>query len=329
MRINEIVGHSDKIEHMIKAHNRGRLAHAYIFHGPGGIGKKAVAMALIKYIFCENSSYKDINKDSCSLCASCRKLESGNHPDLILVKPERSVIKIGMIRELQKKLHYGKYEAKLRFCIIDDAENLRKEAANALLKTLEEPSDDVIIILVTSKLNILLPTIISRCQKLRFNPLGMDVIKSELIRRHALKDDEADVISAFLQGSFAKMVSEDLNEIIQLRRRLVDKVKEVSLNNIADIVNFSSEIGGEDKETLVGAVEVIKTFYRDAVMIKNGIRDNLINRDIKSDINKIALETTCDGLFNKINIMNQIQGLLMANVNKKLAIESMLIKLCA
>ena len=125
------------------------------------------------------------------------------------------------------------------------------------------------------------------------------------------------------------MASEDLNEIIQLRRRLVDKVKEVSLNNIADIVDFSSEIGGEDKETLVGAVEVIKTFYRDAVMIKNGISDNLINRDIKSDINKIALETTCDGLFNKINIMNQIQDLLMANVNKKLAIESMLIKLCA
>ena len=329
MNIKDIVGHKDKVEHLLKAYKLGKLAHAYIFLGPQGIGKKSSALAFIKYVFCEDISYKESNGDSCSVCAECRKVSAGNHPDLIMLEPERSSIKIDMIRELKNNLHYGKYDANLRFCIINDAENLRLEAANALLKTLEEPAKDVIIILVTSKVNMLLPTIISRCQKVRFNPLTKDEIKSALISIHGLDDDRADVVSGFLQGAFPKTDKESLDKIIDLRSNLLKKIKEISINNFSGIVNLSEEVGEEEKEQLVDIIEIIKTFYRDAALIKSGISDDIINKDVMYDIRKIASNQTNDELYLKINIMNQMQGLLMANVNKRLAMESMLIELCA
>jgi DNA polymerase-3 subunit delta' len=329
MKLKDIIGHDDKIELMIKAYRQNRLAHAYLFHGPAGIGKKAVALSVIKYIFCENEPYKEEHLDSCSSCASCRKLESDNHPDLIMVEPENSYIKIGVIRELRKKLTFGKYDAKFKFCIINDAECMRAEPANALLKTLEEPSGDVVIILITSKVNMLLPTIISRCQKLRFNPLKNSDIKGELVSRYDLKSDEADIVSSFLQGSFLKLDSTDLNEMVKLRRRLIKKIKEASINNIAGIVDFSSECGKEDKELLVETIEMIKTFYRDAAILKSSAEEQLINKDIIGDIKSIASSMTADELFIKINILSRMQGLLMANVNKRLVMESMMIELCA
>jgi DNA polymerase-3 subunit delta' len=330
MKINEIIGHNEQLEQIIRAYKKDRLAHAYLFYGPDGIGKKTAAMALTKYIFCENTTLGgNESEDSCSYCASCRKIEASNHPDLILIRPERSVIKIDMVRALQKKLRYGKYDAKYKICLIDEAEKMRVEAANALLKTLEEPAADVIIILVTSKVNMLLPTIVSRCQKIRFNPLKTGEIKKELISRHSLTSDEADIISMFLQGSFAKLDTADFNEIIELRRRLVKKITALSLNNVSDIIGFCSEIGKTDKELLVETVEIIKTFYADAAMLKNSIKDNFVNKDIIADISALASNMTQDEIFEKINIMNQIQSSLMANVNKKLAIESMLIKLSA
>ncbi len=329
MKIDDIVGHNEQIEQMINAYRSDRLAHAYLFYGPDEIGKKTVAKAFAQYVFCENSSGSSGNAgDSCSFCAPCRKIQAGNHPDMLIISPEKSVIKIDMIRDLQRKLQYGKYEAKFKFCIIDETEKLRVEAANALLKTLEEPARDTVIILVTSKINMLLPTIVSRCQKLRFNPLKDADITGELIRRYALGGDEAQVISAFLQGSFAKIEYSDFSKIIQLRRELVKRVKEASLNNLAGIISFSNELSGSDKELLVQTIEIIKTFYRDAAMLQTGLKDDLINKDIVKDIMRISSRLTKDELFEKINIMNQIQSSVMANVNKRLAVESMMIELC-
>lgn len=329
MKISEIIGHSEKIEKMMKAYESGRLAHAYIFHGPNGIGKRSAALAFIKYVFCEDSAYKEAHRDPCSACASCRKVESSNHADLITIEPENSFIKIGMVRELTKKLRFGKYDALYRFVIIDDAECMNIESANALLKTLEEPAKDVVIILVTSKVKMLIPTIISRCQKVRFNPIAEENIKSALKARHGLSDEEAEVIAMFMQGSFSKIETSDISEMIELRHDLVRKIKDISLNNFSGIIGFSSDIGREDKTLLVETIELIKTFYRDAVIIRNGVDERLINIDIKREIEKIAFSMTLDELFEKINIMNHMQGLLMANVNKKLLIESMLIELCA
>lgn len=336
MKLSDIIGHNEQVEHLIKAYRSDRLAHAYLFYGPDGIGKKSVARALAQYIFCENKDLpaesgqkRDHDSDSCSHCAPCRKISADNHPDLIAILPEKSVIKIDMIRELQHKLNFGKYDAKYKFCIIDEADKIRVEAANALLKTLEEPAKDTVIILVTAKINTLLPTIISRCQKVRFNPISVGEIKGELIRRYAVDSDEAEIIAAFSQGSFAKISLDNFSDIIELRRSLVKKIKEVSLSNLSGIINYSSEISNSDKEYLVETIEIIKTFYRDASMIKSGMTDYLINKDIVNDINRIALSMTHSELFEKVNIMSQIQSSLMANVNKKLALESMLIELCA
>ncbi len=325
MKLNDIIGHNEQVEHMVKAFRSGRLAHAYLFYGPDGIGKKSAALALTNFVFCENNADGD---DSCGYCAACRKLEADNHPDLITVRPDKSWIKIDMVRELQKKLHFGKYDADFKFCIIDDADRMRVEAANALLKTLEEPSANTIIILVTSKVNMLLPTIVSRCQKVRFNPLTTGEVKGELIRRYALGNEDADIISTFLQGSFAKLTTDDFSTIIELRQKLAKQVRDISLNNLSGIIKFSADLASSDKDLLVETVEIIKTFYRDAAMLKSGV-DDLINKDIRDEIQKMAQAVTLDELFEKINIMNQIQRSIMGNVNKKLAMESMLIELSA
>ena len=181
MAFNQIFGQEKPKQIIKKAVQGNNLAHTYLFYGQESIGKKKVAIELAKSLNCISS----IKGDPCDKCISCQKIESRIHPDFFFVEPlkntpaaREAVIKIEAIRELQRKLAYHPYEGKVKVAVIDDADLMNASAANSFLKTLEEPPSSTILIIISSNPFKLLPTIISRCQTIQFQPLNPENIKN-------------------------------------------------------------------------------------------------------------------------------------------------------
>ena len=157
---------------------RNRLAHAYIFYGPKNTGKREMALELAKAANCERNE-----ADACDRCPSCIQIAQGNHPEVLKILPEGNVIKIAQLRQLQSRFRYSAPEGVTRFAIIEEAEKMRDEAANSLLKFLEEPQSAMVVILITRHLSDVIPTIKSRCQLVRFSEIPPSVKKEQLLKK--------------------------------------------------------------------------------------------------------------------------------------------------
>ncbi|MBT8489611.1 MAG: DNA polymerase III subunit delta', partial [Deltaproteobacteria bacterium] len=181
MSFTTIYGQEKQIELLKRSIETERIAHAYLFYGMQGIGKKTSAIAFAKALNCKKEQ-----SDSCNSCSACIKITRGVHPDVITIEPEGLVIKIKNIREVQNQIKFRPFEGKKRVFIIVDAEKMNSPSANALLKTLEEPNPSNILILLTSRPYQLPETIISRCQKIRFDPIRKDAIESFLEKETSL-----------------------------------------------------------------------------------------------------------------------------------------------
>src|SRR5512139_1361138 len=197
MPFDAVLGQQQAIHQLRTALRSGHLAHAYLFSGIEGIGKCMAAIAFAKALNCQTHA-----DDFCDDCAACRKTEKQLHPDIFFIEPDKNIIKIEQVRDIQKKIIFKPLEGRKKVVIIDQAEKLNLHAANCLLKTLEEPPDDTVLILVASTALPLLPTILSRCQSIRFAPLGVESLRSFLERRGG--SENAGFIAAFAQGSIKR-----------------------------------------------------------------------------------------------------------------------------
>lgn len=176
-----------------------RLPHGVCFHGPSGIGKRLMAAELAKAMLCEN-------RTGCGECRHCKKLASGNHPDFTLCEPAGQDIKVDQIREIAENLHFRPFEGRVRMVVLDQVERLREGAANAFLKSLEEPPEYVYFILVCSDLKALLPTILSRCQKIGFQSLNVND-KVNILKERFDKDEAS--AQRLARISFDRLETED------------------------------------------------------------------------------------------------------------------------
>ena len=171
---NSIIGHQQIIEQLHHAMQSNRVAGAYLFVGPANVGKETVALYFTKSINCVESE-----DGACGQCLSCRKTDNGNHPDVQIIRPSGARLKIDQIRELQKRIVYRALESKRKVYILTEVERMNLEAANCLLKTLEEPPSHAIFLLATTEVHKIIPTIISRCQRFDFKRLQI----SEIIKK--------------------------------------------------------------------------------------------------------------------------------------------------
>jgi len=185
---------------------KGTLAHAYIFTGPDGIGKKLLALHLAKSINC--LSAKD-GLSFCNKCVSCEKIESGSHPDVQLIKPDGKVFKIGQVREIIRDIYYLPFEGNKRVFILEDAHTMNEEAANSLLKTLEEPPASSMLILLTNNLYALLPTVRSGSQVLKFNPIPENEIERYLVEKQNVEPEKARKAAHLAEGSLGTAITFD------------------------------------------------------------------------------------------------------------------------
>ena len=219
MHLTELLGQPKAVNLLQRALSGGRLAHAYLFIGPDGVGKATAARAVAATLLCR----EEITSAPCSRCPGCLKFASGNHPDFLPIRPDGAVIKIDQIRELKKALIFPPLEANLRVTLLEEAHTMRREAANSLLKLLEEPPPGNLLLLTADEAEPLLPTIISRCQVIPFSPLPVAISTEILQRLHPdLDQDGVRTLAALAGGSPGRIKGMNHQELLQLHRDLLD-----------------------------------------------------------------------------------------------------------
>jgi len=323
MSFKDIYGQDRQIAVLQRTIARGRIPHAYLFYGMKGIGKKTTAIALAKTLNC-----KDGKSDSCDICAACRKIDHGNHADLFLIRPEGIFIKIEEIRKLQNQAKYRPFEGKKRIFIIEDAERMNIPAANALLKTLEEPGPSNILVLTTSRPYLLPPTITSRCQKIRFSPLRKDIIVAFLKERFALDEELSLTLASSSEGSIGRVLKMRDESYITLKRDLIEKITSPDTErNLLQLLLLTRELG-RDRNVIREKMDILKSWYRDVLVFKEmKDRANLIHPDCADLTKNFSERMAGPNILKSIKTVERAYSAIEKNANKQLTLESMMFKL--
>ncbi len=242
-----------------------RLAHAYLFRGPDGVGKKLAASLTAARLNC----VRPASGGACGTCPSCRKWLSGNHPDIVVVSPENGTIKIDRIRELCRSLSYPPYESELRIVIIEDVQTMTQEAANSLLKTLEEPPEKNLLILTAESSRELLPTIISRCQVISFHGLEVETCGRVIRQKQPEIDvDEALLLADLAAGSPGTALVLREKELVPVYRsvlRLLEAEAPAEQGDISPILQKAAELAAL-KEDLPLFLGLLRIWTRDLLL---------------------------------------------------------------
>lgn len=319
MAFEQIWGQTNAITILRNALIYGRLAHAYLFVGPEGVGKHLTAVMLAKAMNCQ---WPSESGDCCERCPSCIKINSSNHADVILVEPDGEMIKIDQIRGLQRRLHYRPMEGGRRACLIDPADKMNEAASNALLKTLEEPPEETHLFLITSRPHRLLSTIQSRCQWVKFKPLSSSQIIQILQRAHHLDLEKASFYASLAGGSAGQALS--LSDRVDFEKRLewLRLFTGVSTKNPEEIWEICERLAKE--EDLHDLMDLWKLWVRDLLVCKIQGR-GLINHDLREQITIQAERYSLDRLDFLYALVSDVQRAITLNANRQLALETLLL----
>jgi len=319
---DQILGHERQKNVLSRALANGRIAHAYLFHGPEGIGKRLVALALARAIVCDEQR-------GCGNCVACRKIDHQNHPDLHILEPDGNSIKIEQVRSIQRDLNLKPLESPRKICLIDEAELMTVGAANSLLKTLEEPRGDTLIILLSSQPNRLLETIRSRCQAIPFTRHPNSRIQAELEKQLGIEATESHILAALSEGSFKKAFGKDRELYLEERRELLKTLTGLSPGSILPILDFAEKLAA-DKMVLPDILEIFQAFYRDILLTLQGrSEEELVNLDLKEKINRTAAKENLMSILAKLEALSEVHRQFDRNVNRQLAMEVLLLNLAS
>ena len=305
---------------------QGNIPHALLFYGVNGVGKRAAAKLFSMALNClgQRSGLRQTDL-LCGFCRSCGKIESGNHPDVITIKPSGAFIRIAQIRELLETLSLKPYEAKTRVVVISDAHAMNPEAANALLKMLEEPPDHTIFVLTTEQLFDLLPTVVSRCQQIRFKPISCENLKQLLMDKHSLAPDAAHLIAAMANGSLTKAVQMSQSNWIIKRNWLIGEMESLTTKPIGLLMIFAEKLS-KDKVALMDALDIMMTWLRDVLIYKFSPQ-KIMNTDLARRIQYASEHFSTDSLLLKIKHLQQSQRDIRGNANLRVTLDALVVRL--
>ena len=311
MPFSDIIGQTAPLSVLRRSMAAGRIAHAYIFNGIEGCGKKKTALAFVEAIFCNGV-------DGCGSCPTCRKVAALQHPDLHIIEPDGAFIKIDQIRDLQKELSYRPFEAQKKVCIMEAADKLNPAAGNAFLKTLEEPPGNALLILLTTNMEAVLPTILSRCQTLSFTPLSFEII-DEYLRMTGVPAETARISASLAGGSLQKALEISMEDSLQKRGDILKKIDSLSQEEITPLFTLAEELGNERNKALE-ILDMLTLFWRDVLLMQSGIPDP-VNSDILPLLRTKAARSTPEKTMEKIELISRSRKALQRNVNPRLALE--------
>jgi DNA polymerase-3 subunit delta' len=324
MSFDQILGQESALTILRNALRNGRLAHAYLFLGPEGVGKRLTALTLAKAMNCKSPPEP---ADSCERCPSCVKVNSSNHADVILLEPEGEVIKIDQVRDMQKRLRYHPLEGGRRACLIDAADRLNDAASNALLKTLEEPPDETHLILISSRPHLLLPTILSRCQWVKFKSISSAHIVQILQKVHSLEGDKAGFYASLAGGSVGQALA--LSNRVGFQKRLdwLHVFSDIPMRNTEEIFESCERISKEEEE-VNDLLELWKLWIRDLTVFKvqgEGPGEILINHDLREEVAEEAKKYSFERLDWLFGLISDVQKAIALNANRQLALETLML----
>ncbi len=321
--LREIVGHRQVINILLNAIAYGRVSHAYLFSGPEGVGKETAAFAFARALLCSRPG----SGDACGECRECRQAENRNHPDLQWVQPAGASIKIEQIRSVQRKTAYLPYQGNRQIFIICQAETMTEQAANCLLKTLEEPSGNTIFILVSSRPQALLPTILSRCQQVSFHAVPVSELAHGLVSLHGLKAEDALLSAALSGGSMGRALLYSAGSFQDERGAAYALIKELAEAGPCRALEMAEKCA-ESREKARFMLEMLTCWYRDLLVSREaGSNGFLYNQDRAANLERDAECFETSRLVEIIENIEATKNKIEASANTRLALEALFLYL--
>src|SRR5262245_27985044 len=310
MRFESFIGKPKVISRLQRKLVENRFPHGLIFTGPEGVGKHTCAVMVAKALNCREAP----SGEFCDVCTSCRKIESGTHPDVMTISVEEDAtqIKIAQVRQLLTVLELQPLEGRNKVFIIDPADSLNPEAANALLKGLEEPPENSFFILITVNVHELLLTVRSRCQVYNFIPLTLDEI-----RRHGVTDE---LTIRWSQGSIGRARALDVTRLKAEREIMLDFLETVLTGKeeqVQDLLADSAEFG-KAKQDFESRLEVLAVLIADLLYDSEGTPQKIVNVDIDERLQKLAGRASIDRLLRMAEFLRFIESSLKTHANRQM-----------
>jgi DNA polymerase-3 subunit delta' len=294
--------------------SRDKLAGAYLFTGPEGIGKYLAARTFAQALNCRNA--KD---DACGACASCLKIEKNSHPDVHFIDAlDAEAIGIEEVRQLKQDISLKSYEAGFKVFLINDAHKLTAEASNALLKILEEPPQDSVIILVTAKPQLLFKTIISRCQRIKFSSLPTVSLEAILKEDYCLDSALAHFLAYFCEGRLGHALRLKDADILKEKNRIIN------IFNLSSLAGLDSLAKESSRQDIRRYLNLLAGWFRDIYLAKSGIAHaQLINLDRRDELLRLIHRYSWPELENIFKCISDSMGYIEQNINTKLLLSNL------
>ncbi|MBF0215554.1 MAG: DNA polymerase III subunit delta' [Candidatus Omnitrophica bacterium] len=311
--LGTIKGQEKAVNYLRNSARKKRVANAYLFVGPDGTGKSTVARGFLAELFCQGS---ESGKTACGACPNCRRISENAHPDIKWITQEGTArIGIDEIKEIREFLSLKPYESRYSAVVIDNAHQMTQESSNALLKVLEEPPGDSLIILLTNRKEWLLPTIISRAAEVRFSPVGKDDIIDIVMGKLGIEKAEAEFLSSYSGGSPGTailMAGEDL----ELKRKALRSVTAEILKKGDPSLAVWPE---EDRTNLIQQMDHLLILIRDIAYKKLSLDEYIIEKGVLSeDMAECTEKYSIDRIYGMITKLIALKRAVEGNVNPKL-----------
>lgn len=316
-----MIGHEWALRLLENAIKRGDISHSYLLTGPRGVGKRTLAREIARTLCCK------VSLPPCGNCQDCRDIIQGHHPDVKILEPENGSIKIEQMREMQREAFLAPHRSPYRIFIIADMEKATPEAANSLLKTLEEPPPHSIFILTALSADLLLPTIVSRCQVLNLRPVPENLIREYLEREWGVESSRASLLARLSEGCLGKAIS-FLQDEKAFRDRIEDLEALFSLLQSDTVARLEWSEGVEkDVERVQEMVQRWIVAFRDMLLLLEGAQELVINVDFKGKLMAAGTKLGKEKIRQALKDLRFILEALSRNANLRMALDVLVLKL--
>ncbi len=317
-----IIGHEWAIELLQRQVKNNRTPQSLLIAGPLNVGKATLARYFAQFLNCQNADTRP-----CGACLSCRKVVTGNHPDVRLLDDDDQALKIEQIRDLQHELSLSPVEGRHRVAVLANFERATASAANALLKTLEEPASSVVIILTAPDPGSLLPTIVSRCQTVTLRPLPTQQVLAGLQQRWQAAPEQAELLAQLSGGRLGWAVRGLTDELfLERRSRWLNDLKDLLQMQRAERLAYAQELS-RDTALLKEALTLWLTIWRDLLLLASGSHTRIVNLDYQDALQRLARQSSTHQAAEAVTRLQTALLNLDKNVNARLNLEVLLLKL--
>ena len=341
---SRLIGNKEAGDTLRRLLSSGRVPGSLLFTGEQGIGKKLFALELAKAFNCRNR----VGVEACDECSSCKRISRSTfppfakdddnkermiwseHADVAMARPFKNIIRVPVMRELEREANFRPFEGTARVFIVEDADTMNEQAANALLKTLEEPEPTSHLILTTANPTALLATIRSRCQVIRFGPIPAEAIEQFLIEQKKLPADDAALLARTSTGSVGRALATDIEDFRERRNEMLTVLNALVLTgDRAQLIRSAEALAeAKDRREYEERLDVLEALIRDAWALRLGRPEaTIVNRDLFSQLQKIADEMPSKRAAQWLARIEEMRGELEVNINRKIASDALLVSM--